>query len=95
MYVLENKKKEKTKTRSFYLVYISKKNLKTPKWGLTSSYSNLDEIGRFFSKLENSTDNSSKYRRENFIYKISKIIINEKELPINEEVLLLRTKYGF
>jgi hypothetical protein len=34
MYVLENKKKEKTKTRSFYLVYISKKNLKTPKWGL-------------------------------------------------------------
>lgn len=86
--VLTNKPKKKTKI--IYSLHYCKKNLKRKTWTVYINCSNIDNICKYYLELI-----ANPLYSENYIFKITKSIIDTHEIPLKkEEMFLLKIKHG-
>lgn len=91
MEIVETGKDHKC-TRNQYVILKSKTGLKRDRWSFIECAATLDEIGRYFVRLQ-SYDNVYKGK---FKYQVvfRRNIITDTMVP-SKEIMLLRIKHGF
>lgn len=91
MEIVEIGKNDKC-TRNHYVILKSKTGLKRDHWSFIECAATLDEIGRYFVRLQ-SYDNAYKGK---FKYKVvfRRNITTDTMVP-SEKIMLLRIKHGF
>ena len=95
MHIYNQNTKTKKYTNVDYVLYRSKSTAKKPRWSLHSACDHLNDIAFFLKRKSEYYEKNNVPDKERYMFKVVKRISKRTEVPINQEIMLLRIEHGF
>ena len=95
MHIYNQNTKTKKHNNVDYVVYRSKLTTKKPRWSLIYVCDKLNDIAFFLKRKSEYYEKNNVPDKERYMFKVVKRISKLAEVPINQEIMLLRIEHGF
>ena len=94
MHIYNQNTKTKKRSSVDYVIYRSSLNAKKPRWFMQSSFYDLNEVASYLKRKQNYYEINNIPEKQRSMFKIVKRLSKSAEVPINEEVMLMRIQHG-